>query len=318
MSTASIATSPVAPRIPTARTAHAGQAASAALTAAEAAARRRTVRALSREVALRAVRALYIELALYPKPGLVSFIDTGSHTDMNAQTFVRSLFSLRHYFARICEAGYEGVPFAELKKLGMEAEKRMLAATRGINTHRGAIFCVGLLCAAMGRLRAQNMTLTPAALRTALLLHWSEELSAHTQASGDSHGLQAAAQHCASGAREEGALGFPSVFDVALPALQRTLSRGAPMLHARIDALFTLMAHISDTNVYHRGGADGARLVRDSSERFLARGGTAHPQWRAAALDCHQRFVERRLSPGGAADLLAAACFVHSLVTLPP
>lgn len=279
---------------------------------------REAVRALSREVARRAVRALYIELALYPKPGLVSFIDTGSHADMDAATFLRSLFSLRHYFARICQAGCEGAPFAELKALGIAAEKRMLAATRGINTHRGAIFCVGLLCAAMGRLRAQNMTLTPAALRTALLLHWSEELSAHTQASGDSHGLQAAAMHAASGAREEGALGFPSVFEVGLPALQRTLARGAPMLHARIDALFALMAHISDTNVYHRGGADGARHVRDASERFIERGGTLHPQWREAALDCHRQFVERRLSPGGAADLLAATCFVHSLVTLPP
>jgi triphosphoribosyl-dephospho-CoA synthase len=287
-------------------------------TAATVAPDRQAARALSREVARRAVRALYIELALYPKPGLVSFIDTGSHTDMDASTFLRSLFSLRHYFARICEAGYEGAPFTELKKLGIAAEKRMLAATRGINTHRGAIFCVGLLCAAMGRLRAQGMSLTPAGLRTALLLHWSEELSAHTQGSGDSHGLQAAAQHAASGAREEGALGLPSVFEVALPVLQRALARGAPMLHARIDALFVLMAHISDTNVYHRGGADGARVVRDAAERFMERGGTQHPQWREAALDCHHRFIERRLSPGGAADLLAATCFVHSLVTLPP
>jgi triphosphoribosyl-dephospho-CoA synthase len=279
---------------------------------------RRAIRRLSREVARRAIRALYIELALYPKPGLVSFVDNGSHTDMTATTFLRSLFSLRHYFARICEAGHDNAPFTELKRLGIAAEQRMLKATRGINTHRGAIFCVGLLCAAMGRLRAQNMTLTPAALRTALLLRWSEDLSSHTQVSGDSHGLQAAAQHSASGAREEGALGLPSVFEVALPVLQQTLARGAPMQHARIDALFTLMAHISDTNVYHRGGAEAARIVRDSAQRFLERGGTLHPQWRAAALDCHERFVAQRLSPGGAADLLAATCLVHSLVTLPP
>jgi triphosphoribosyl-dephospho-CoA synthase len=279
---------------------------------------RLAIRQLGREVARRAIRALYIELALYPKPGLVSFVDNGSHTDMNAATFLRSLFSLRHYFARICEAGHDNAPFTELKHLGIAAEQRMLKATRGVNTHRGAIFCVGLLCAAMGRLRAQNMTLTPAALRTALLLRWSEDLSSHTQASGDSHGLQAATQHSASGAREEGALGLPSVFEVALPVLQQTLARGAPMQHARIDALFALMAHISDTNVYHRGGAEGARIVRDSAQRFLERGGTLHPQWRAAALDCHERFVAKRLSPGGAADLLAATCLVHSLVTLPP
>ncbi|HEY0588088.1 MAG TPA: triphosphoribosyl-dephospho-CoA synthase MdcB [Pseudoduganella sp.] len=280
--------------------------------------RRHAAHALSREVALRAVRSLYQELALYPKPGLVSFVDNGSHTDMDAATFMRSLFSLRHYYARICRAGYDGAPFAELKKLGIAAEQRMMAATKGINTHRGAIFALGLLCAAMGRVRALRMTLTPAALRTALLLHWSEELAAHTRSTGDSHGLQAAAQHAASGAREEGALGLPSVFDVGLPALQASLARRAPMHHARIDAIFALMAHISDTNIYHRGGAEGAESVRSAALQFVDLGGTANPQWREHALECHQRFVAQRLSPGGAADLLAATCLVHSLVTMPP
>jgi len=273
---------------------------------------------LSREVALRAVRSLYHELALYPKPGLVSFVDNGSHTDMNAATFMRSLFALRHYFVRICRAGYDGAPFAVLKNLGIAAEQRMMIATKGINTHRGAIFALGLLCAAMGRVRALRMTLTPAALRTALLLQWGEELAAHTHATGDSHGLQAAAQHAASGAREEGALGLPSVFDVGLPALQAALSRGEPMLHARVDAIFALMAHISDTNVYHRGGAEGADTVRSHAGRFLEQGGTANPQWEVLALESHQRFTALRLSPGGAADLLAATCLVHSLSAMPP
>lgn len=280
--------------------------------------RRHPAHALSRDVALRAVRSLYQELALYPKPGLVSFVDNGSHTDMNAATFMRSLFSLRHYYARICRAGYDGAPFTELKKLGIAAEQRMMAATKGINTHRGAIFALGLLCAAMGRVRALRMTLTPAALRTALLLHWGEELAVHTLAAGESHGLQAAARHAASGAREEGALGLPSVFDVGLPALQAALARGAPILHARIDAIFALMAHISDTNIYHRGGAVGADTVRHSARQFLQRGGTANPQWKDHAMACHQRFIAGRLSPGGAADLLAATCLVYSLTAMPP
>lgn len=293
------------------------QAAAARLTASSRP-RRHAALALSREVARRAVRSLYHELALYPKPGLVSFIDNGSHTDMDAVTFMRSLFSLRHYYARICRAGYDGAPFAELKKLGIAAEQRMMAATKGINTHRGAIFALGLLCAAMGRVRALRMTLTPAALRTALLLHWGEDLAAHTRATGDSHGLQAATQHAASGAREEGALGLPSVFDVGLPALQAALARRAPMHQARVDAIFALMAHISDTNIYHRGGTAGADTVRSAARRFLDLGGTANPQWQEHALACHQRFVAQRLSPGGAADLLAATCLVHSLATMPP
>ena len=91
-------------------------------------------------VARHAVRSLYQELVLYPKPGLVSLVDTGSHTDMDASTFVRSLFSLRRYFLEIALAGSQGADFAVLRGLGIEAERRMLLATGGINTHRGAIF----------------------------------------------------------------------------------------------------------------------------------------------------------------------------------
>src|SRR3954463_4860094 len=103
-----------------------------------------------------AVRALYTELALSPKPGLVSPLDSGAHDDMDMTTFMRSLFALRGYFCAIAEAGAAGADFAELQALGLRAERRMLAATCGINTHRGAIFSLGLLAAAAGWLRAEG------------------------------------------------------------------------------------------------------------------------------------------------------------------
>jgi triphosphoribosyl-dephospho-CoA synthase len=279
---------------------------------------RETVRRANCQHAARlALRALHAELVLYPKPGLVSLIDNGSHDDMDAATFLRSLFSLRHYFGAICRAGMDDAPFARLKQLGIAAEQHMLAATQGVNTHRGAIFSLGLLCAAFGRLHAQagmRKPPTPALLRAELLAGWGHALASHTKVDRiDSHGQLAAQLHAASGAREEGALGLPSVFEVGLPALQGTLARGGSMHHARIDALFALMAHVSDTNVLHRGGADGARMVRESSRAFLAMGGTRHPGWQAHALESHRLFVRHRLSPGGAADLLAACCLVHAL-----
>ena len=102
-------------------------------------------------------------MILYPKPGLVSLVDNGSHTDMNAATFMRSLFALRHYFAAICRAGAQAAPFSDLRRLGMAAERRMLAATGGVNTHRGAIFSIGLLCAASGsRARVPCRSMRPA------------------------------------------------------------------------------------------------------------------------------------------------------------
>src|SRR5436189_6453134 len=83
-----------------------------------------------------ATLALHDELALTPKPGLVTLVDSGSHDDMDAHTFMRSLFALRRYFVQIAEAGRCGAAFPELECCGIEAEARMLAATRGINTHR--------------------------------------------------------------------------------------------------------------------------------------------------------------------------------------
>lgn len=281
-----------------------------------------TQHSYARDAARLAVRSLYAELILYPKPGLVSLVDNGSHRDMNAATFMRSLFALRHYFYSICLAGMADAPFSQLKQLGMAAEARMMSATGGINTHRGAIFSLGLLCAAAGRAHAQAMPLSAPTLRAVLLISWGEALAEHTSAStgtsggaAESHGLRAAALHAASGAREEAALGLPSVFEIGLPTLQATLARGGGVHHARVDALFALMAHVSDTNVLHRGGTRGAHIVHDEARRFIALGGTARPDWRDGALACHRLFVRHRLSPGGAADLLAATCLVQAMLT---
>ncbi|MES2163554.1 MAG: triphosphoribosyl-dephospho-CoA synthase MdcB [Pseudomonadota bacterium] len=276
------------------------------------------------EVARLAVRSLHVELCLYPKPGLVSLVDTGSHDDMDAQTFIRSLFSLRHYFKKICLAGLNDAPFARLKQLGIEAEAAMLKATRGINTHRGAIFSLGLLSATAGLARAQGTPMTPAALRAAMLIRWGEELAMHAAAAPSSNspqaqlsnGLRVAAHYAVSGAREEGALGLPSVFDIGVPALLASRARGASMTHARIDTLFTLMARISDSNVYHRAGPQGAQTVRTHAQHFIDLGGTANAEWRAQALASHHAFVQQRLSPGGAADLLAASCLVHAIAAM--
>jgi triphosphoribosyl-dephospho-CoA synthase len=273
-----------------------------------------SLRSLCRETARLAVRCLYEELTLYPKPGLVSLVDNGSHEDMDATTFMRSMFALRHYYAHICRAGVEDAPFYRLKQLGIEAEQRMLRSTGGINTHRGAIFTLGLLCAAVGLASAQRIRLAPGPLRAVLLTRWGDELAAHCGAhQGDSNGVRAARIHGAGGAREEGALGLPSVFEVGLPALRQALSCGRSLRLARIDALFALMAHMSDTNVLHRGGAAGARMVREHAQRFRDAGGTAAPDWRTRALESHRAFVAARLSPGGAADLLAGCCLVHSV-----
>ena len=260
-----------------------------------------------------AVVALYDELALAPKPGLVSFVDSGSHHDMHAGTLLRSLFSLRHYFPTIAAAGAMDESFGELQRLGIAAEARMLAATGGVNTHRGAIFTLGLLCAASGRQLAQGGALAPEALRGTLLRHWGGELEQLSRRPRRSHGRDAASRHGLRPAAVEAASGFPVLFDVALPALRRARSLG-PRL-ARLQTLFELMAVLDDTNLAHRGGLAGLRWAQQQARAFLADGGAAQPDAVDRAQSLHGEFVQRHLSPGGAADLLAAACWLDRVCT---
>ncbi|SFB07320.1 triphosphoribosyl-dephospho-CoA synthase [Collimonas sp. OK607] len=274
----------------------------------------RQQRAFCLTVGQLALRSLYRELQLYPKPGLVSPVDSGSHADMDVVTFMRSLFALRHYFIRITQAGMAGTEFAVLKQLGMDAERAMLRATAGINTHRGAIFCLGMLCATAGYCHARRMPLSAAAIRASLLIQWGDGLSRHMQDRAvTSHGTQVAQKYAVSGASEEAALGFPSLFELALPRFLQTLGAGRGYDAAAIDTLFTLMATINDTNLYHRGGLAGADKVKTSARQFLDAGGCATEDWRERAISCHSAFIQDKLSPGGAADLLAATYFMHGL-----
>jgi triphosphoribosyl-dephospho-CoA synthase len=265
-----------------------------------------------------ATLALHDELALTPKPGLVTLVDNGSHHDMDAHTFMRSLFALRGYFVRTAEAGHAGAGFSDLESCGIDAEARMLAATGGINTHRGAIFMLGLLCAAAGAVaRECNGPIEAEQLRDTLRRHWGDALTARSKRVSILPGGIAARQLGLRGASEEAALAFPVLFEVAVPALARGLERGLPPQLARLDTLFQVMAVLDDSNLAHRGGLSGLRHAQGAARKFIDKGGAARPGGLADARAIAEDFVARRLSPGGAADTLAAACWVMRVRAAP-
>ncbi len=276
--------------------------------------------AVARRSGLAAVRALYAEIALEPKPGLVSFRDCGSHQDMNGTTFLRSLFALRHYFPAMVLAGAQGQPFSVLETLGKHAEARMLAATRGVNTHRGAVFGLGLLCASAGQLHAQDLPFSTHHLRAVLLSTWGEALATRARTAKltppKSNGQRAAQRYGMRSAGDEAAQAFPTLFDVTLPALYCALDAGACARAARVQALFATMAVLDDTNNVHRGGLAGLRFVQASARGFIGSGGVLQPDWLQQARALHAAFVHRHLSPGGSADVLASACWVAELAAL--
>jgi triphosphoribosyl-dephospho-CoA synthase len=262
-------------------------------------------------IAALAHRALIDELETWPKPGLVSPVDSGSHLDMDAALLRLSAGAITPFFADLARAGAADAPLTDLRRIGLAAEAAMLAATGGVNAHRGAIFSLGLISAAEGRGGFVERSAEDRAERVGAL--WGSEI-AHAPASPVSHGGQAARRYGVGGAAAEAASGFPAVRALGLPALRRgrRLAPGDDQA-ARVECLFALMAELDDTNLLHRGGTEGLRFVRQSAGEFLDGGGVGAEGWRDRAVALHRAFVARRLSPGGSADLLAVTLFLDSL-----
>jgi triphosphoribosyl-dephospho-CoA synthase len=269
-------------------------------------------------LAASAVQSLIDELEAYPKPGLVSPIDSGSHTDMDFALMSRSAASLLAPFTLIAALGREACPFETLIPYGLLAEKEMLRATCGINTHRGAIFSLGLLLVSLALVKSSSsQPPTPSKVRKVLLETWGPSLQAHSAATklGPSHGTVVRRTTGAGGARHEAAQAFPSVFEIGLPTYKEALASGLDRNAASIQTLFTLMHAVEDTNILYRGGQEAAHFVRESAAQFLANGGCHHKVWFERAESLHRTFIEKNLSPGGSADLLSATLFLAANIT---
>ncbi|NEU12795.1 triphosphoribosyl-dephospho-CoA synthase MdcB [Methylobacterium sp. BTF04] len=261
-------------------------------------------------IARLAAEALRGELATYPKPGLVSHVDRGSHADMDADTFRRSAAALEPYFADLARAGAGGAAMPALRRIGLDAEAAMRAATGGVNTHRGAIFGLGLLSAAAGALPGLPR---PGALGDRVRTRYGADIL-DGPVLLHAPGARARRRHGVGGAPAEAAAGFPTLYRVGLPALRRgRVLRPDDEEAARVEACLALIAHLEDTNLLHRGGVEGFAFARAAAARFIAEGGIARDDWRARATALHHAFVARRLSPGGAADLLAMTLFVDGI-----
>lgn len=266
------------------------------------------------QIGLLAHEALVFEARLSPKPGLVDAESSGAHTDMDLSLLLRSAEAIRPYFQRFalrgandCALPPEG-RLSAIRQDGLDAENAMFAATSGVNTHKGAIFLLGVLCYAAGRLSASGAALSANEIaRDAALV-----CRGVTRELGVSAG-RAFARYGAKGARGEAEAGYPSVIQIALPAYQSAVQQDASETGAWLIALLRLIEHLEDANVLARCGETVAlelRLAaRTIADAYPAGGDTFSAEIRA--LDARCRLWHA--SPGGAADLLACAKFLHSL-----
>ncbi|MEB0044058.1 MULTISPECIES: triphosphoribosyl-dephospho-CoA synthase [unclassified Pseudomonas] len=268
---------------------------------------------LAERLADLAVDALIDEADLSPKPALVDRRGNGAHTDLHLGLMHASALSLWPAFKEMADAAIEfgevGVPLREaLGRIGREGEAAMLATTNGVNTHRGAIWALGLLVAAAA-LEPESVGASAVSVRAARLALLDDR---HAPRSF-SHGAQVAQRYGARGAREEAQLGFPSVTQRALPQLKRSRGAGHGEQNARLDALLAIMARLADTCVLYRAGEQGLHAMQSGAQAVLDAGGSASLAGRRRLHELDLQLIALNASPGGAADLLAACLFIDRI-----
>lgn len=246
-----------------------------------------------------AERSLRQELDTTPKPGLVDKQDNGAHKDMDYALMSASISALRPYLTRIAVESAAEVNADEIMSIGIEAEAAMLKATGGVNTHKGALFCIGLSIAAASFLACSTGTVEADSFRELVSRTASRIPSAQS-----THGAEAKRNFKVGGALENAREAYPELFAAWLP-YYRSLEGDPYRCHK---TLLYIMTDLDDTNVLHRRGAEGlahtkseaARLLKDFSMSGLS--------------SLNYDFIRENISPGGSADMLSLTMFIKSII----
>lgn len=246
-----------------------------------------------------AERALRLELDTTPKPGLVDRRDNGAHKDMDYALMSKSISALRPYLTRLAVESAKDIDPAKIKEIGIEAEKAMLKATGGVNTHKGALFCIGLSVAAASCLACSTGAVEAYSFKELVSRAASEIPSAR-----GTHGAEAKRSFKAVGALENARAAYPELFADWLPYYLSL--EGDPFRCHK--TLLHIMTTLDDTNILHRRGAEGlahaeaeaARLLEDFSESGLS--------------SLNKDFIRENISPGGSADMLSLTIFINSII----
>ncbi len=262
--------------------------------------------------------ALLHEVYTTPKPGLVDRDNTGSHGDMDVPLFERSAEVLQDYFAGCFAVGRKnkdqgaGELLSLLRPLGIQAEREMFAATGGVNTHKGMIFSLGILCGACGYQSVEKRDISvpailtiageialPALLGDFAVLAEKKELTA---------GERQFANLGLFGIRGEAASGFSSLQKYGIPVFGACLASGDfTFEEAGVQALLSLIAHVTDSNMIARSNKETQEKLQMEVRNLLREG--YHPtKEEVQAID--RRFISYNVSPGGCADLLAILYFL--------
>ena len=264
-------------------------------------------------------QAILLEVSTHPKPGLVTRLSNGAHKDMSIFTFMMSSAVLSKAFNDLQDIGqaHRGTLaelFCKLRSYGVGAEAELLRVTKGVNTQRGILFAGGIVSAVSGY--TMNMGLSRDALLP-MIKEMAAGLVARELKNIDHAAMTAGEKlyykYGITGIRGEVENGFPSVVNYGLPALEDAFDQGATINDALVHALISLMTVVEDSNVIWRTDYDTLLEVQRIAKNILSLGSVFTEKGRMAIAETERYFLQRRISPGGSADLLSVTITLYLL-----
>ncbi len=274
-------------------------------------------------IAEMAIKSLLYEVSASPKPGLVDRFNNGAHSDMDFYSFMASSSALYKTFEEMAYIGYsfEGYNYKgllkDLRSVGIKGEEKMFKSTGLVNTHKGAIFSLGIACGAVGNLlRTENIEMITASLIQEKIKAMTEglceyDLSKINKASA-THGEILYLKSGVLGIRGEAETGFPVVFNDALPYL---LDHGTlPYDQLFVNTLFVIMTKLEDSTILWRHSPEVLEQVKSDAILALELGGMTTEQGRSNIYLLDKTYNGLGISPGGAADMLALSIFIWKVL----
>ena len=247
--------------------------------------------------------ALRAELNTTPKPGLVDRNDNGAHKDMDLAMMNRSIDALQPFLVKLALLGCQDLmPETEqVRQLGIEAERSMLQATGGVNTHRGALFSMGLTTLAAAWCMIHDGKVDEKQLQSLIM-----QVAGEFAPTAGTHGNNAVNAHRVTGALDLAKAGYQQLFNDWLPAYRTFLADDPD--NARHRLLLLIMSQLDDTNVIHRVGYEQAQQVKQEASALLS-------GYSTAGMEAMNRdYIARNISPGGSADMVALTLFINAIL----
>ena len=257
-----------------------------------------------------AVQALRLEAGTTPKPGLVDRENNGAHKDMDYPMFLASSEALRVCFEACALAGMAGEKPEKFRSIGLAGEQSMYEATNHVNTHKGLIFSMGIFCGALGELVTCQEAFVEEDVRGRVRTLACSLL--HGSSASKTHGQKVLKETGTKGIRGEAESGFAGAFCIGLPALRKALAEGNSLNDAMMKTLLTLMSQTEDSNGVYRGGLEGLNFVKAKAADLLSLiDGPLDEVDLARVREFDAACIEKNLSPGGSADLLALTAMLY-------